>query len=286
MVEILIVIQQFTASSSHVIAKDLTDRIDPKTILLFRSLFAALIFIVWIKFGNLRKKKIEKKDYLTCLVLGILNVPINQFLFLTSIKMTGAPNVALAYAIMPAFVLIISMAFLKEKVTWRKTAGIFTAIAGTSMILFEKGIDLNSGHFAGNLLALAASVSFAFYTTIGKKMVEKYGGLYMTGITMIIGFVTYMPEYLLISPDFAPAEYIATDWLKIVFLAVMTSAFGYGLWYYALSRLDASKVAVFNNLQPIFTTVLSMIFLGHVLTPVFFVGGIIAISGVLLTQKG
>jgi drug/metabolite transporter (DMT)-like permease len=74
-------------------------------------------------------------------------------------------------------------------------------------------------------------------------------------------------------------------WAQLFYLGVITSGVGYGLWYYALSRMEASRVSVFNNLQPVLTSVLSFFIFGTVPTFMFVVGGAIAIAGVIVTQQ-
>ena len=58
------------------------------------------------------------------------------------------------------------------------------------------------------------------------------------------------------------------------------------MWYYALSRIDTAKVAVFSNGQPIVATILSVIFLDYAITGDFVIGGLMTLVGVILTQLG
>jgi drug/metabolite transporter (DMT)-like permease len=74
--------------------------------------------------------------------------------------------------------------------------------------------------------------------------------------------------------------------LQLCYLGVITSGLGYGLWYYALSKMEASKLSVFNNIQPILTTIMAFFLFGHLPSAVFVIGAMIAIVGVILTQKG
>jgi len=53
----------------------------------------------------------------------------------------------------------------------------------------------------------------------------------------------------------------------------------------ALKRIEASKVSVFNNLQPILTTILAVIFLDQQITILFVIAGTAVIFGVYLTQS-
>ncbi len=286
MVQILIFLQQLIASGTHIVAKGITHDIEPALILLFRSAMAALFYILWLSFQRQSVKKIEKKDLYKILLLGALNIPLNQFLFLQGMKYTTAPNMALAYALTPAFVLLIAVIFYKEKTSNQKLFGVGIAILGAIVVLLERGIVFTNESLLGDFLALAASLSWALYTIIGRSFSIKYGAIYSTGLAMTTGFLLYIPVFLLMPVSFQIDTITTVNWLQLIYLGVITSGIGYAIWYYALTKTEASKVAVFNNLQPVMTTILSIIFLGTFLTPFFVIGGIMIIVGVFITQRG
>lgn len=279
---LLILIQQLIASFTHIITKDLTFRHNPALILLFRCLIAGLIFCIYLIY---KKQKFEKKDIPILILLSILNIPINQFLFVVSIKFTSAPNVALAYALTPIFVLLISFPILKEKPTILKVAGILTAIIGTIMIITQNGIDLSSDTFLGDSFALLASISWGFYTVLGKKPSIKYGAINTTAFTMTCGALLYLPIFFISNNNLTQINIEVIDWLKIAYLGIFTSVIAYIIWYYALTKIEATKLSIFNNLQPVFTTLLSIILFSYAPTITFVIGGILIITGVIITQK-
>ena len=56
--------------------------------------------------------------------------------------------------------------------------------------------------------------------------------------------------------------------------------------YIVVKKMSPTKVAVFNNVQPVLTAVFAVLILGSTLSPVFIIGGIVAIAGVVMTQLG
>jgi RarD protein len=283
---ILLFFQQIIASGTHVIAKLITAEIPSPVVLFYRGEFAALGYGILIALNRKRLKVIEKKDLITLFILGAINIPINQFIFLKSITYTTAPNVALAYAMSPVFVFILAAIFYGERSSTLKMFGLITAFAGVLLVLLERGLDLSSEYFLGNVLALAASVSWAVYTVLGKNFSIKYGAIFASSLTGIAGFFLYIPIFMLLPESSNIPELSTENWLQIGYLGIVTSIFSYVIWYYALRILDASKVSVFNNLQPILTTVLSVIFLSQDVSAILIIGGLITITGVIMTQKG
>lgn len=278
-------LQQLIASGTHIIGSSLTKQVHPSVALFFRSIVVCVVYGIF--FLSFRKyvKKIEKKDYWVILIMGLFNIPLNQFLFLSSLERTSAPNVALAYALTPAFVLIIAAIFLKEKLRLLKTLGIIIAIAGTVIMISKEGFNFSSRTFQGDLLALTASLSWAIYTIIGKPISQKYGGVYANGLAMFTGTLLYQPIFLLHPVEIELASISILNWLQIFYIGAITSGAAYAIWYYALTKIEAGKVAVFNNIQPIFTTLLALWILGQDLNPNLYIGGSLIIFGVYLTQK-
>lgn len=283
---LILFLQQLIASTTHVVGKNIIHSIQPPTLLMMRAFIACLFFLTLIPVRKMKLPKIDKKDKWQIVLLGLLNVPMNQFLFFTSLKYTSAPNVALAYALSPAFVLLISVFFLKEKASWMKSLGIGIAFLGTTLILFEKGFDFSSDNFLGINLAILASISWAFYTMLGKKFVNKYGAIYTNLLAMVIGFFMFIPIFFYVKAPYNYFDFNIYQWLQILYLGIFTSGIAYILWYYALKKIDASKVSVFNNIQPVLTTILAILFLNQQISVPFVFGGLLTITGVIVTQRG
>ncbi len=285
MVYLLILLQQLLASLTHIITKGLVNTVDPMASLFIRASIISVVFGGWLVLRSNDRIRIEKKDYKTLVILSILNIPVNQLLFFLSAELTTAPNLALAYALSPAFVLVIAMFSLGEKASWPKVAGISAAFGGVVVILSERGLSFGSSYFTGNVLVLIASFSWALYTVIGKEFTTKYGAIYSTSLTMILGFVFYVPIFLFTGKSLDLGALTFDNWLQLLYLGLFASGAAYVIWYYALTKIDAGRVALFNNLQPVLTTILSIIVFGHRITEYLVIGGLLIIAGVIVAQR-
>lgn len=286
MIYFLLFIQQLISSATHIVAKSLTAEVDPSVILLYRVSIASFLFLFPLYFKREVFAKVTKKDWMLFALIGLLNIPINQFVFLESMQMTTAPNVSFAYSLVPAFVLVLSIAVYKERTTKLKIIGIIIAVVGTVLLLMNKGFDLNSVSSVGDILALLASFSWALYTLIGKPLVHKYGAIFTTGIAMIFGLLLYLPMFHFLPVEYSISDISVKNWWQIFYIGAITSFVGYSIWYYALQKLEASKVAVFNNMQPIMTVILAYFILDNTINANFVVAGVLIIAGVIITQRG
>ncbi|MCK9408177.1 MAG: DMT family transporter [Bacteriovoracaceae bacterium] len=280
----VIVFQQLIAAGTHLIAKTVTQQVDPVLLTFIRNCVSLLAMLVMF-FVREKRVKVEKSDLKHLLWLSFLAVPMNQFLYLYGIKFTLASNGALLYAMTPALVLVLSYFILKESMTKTKTAGIIIAFAGISIVVFEKGVDFSSDYAYGNLMIFCAVIAWALFAIQGKQLVKKYGAFHITVLSMIGGAVMFLPVGLFRITVYGIPEISIAHWGGILYLSIGTSVVSYILWFYALGRMDTAKVAVFANAQPILTTILAVIFLSQPVTTAFLIGGTITIGGVLLTQR-
>lgn len=281
---IVMIIQQLIASGTHLIAKTVTQEVDPFTLTFLRGIVSggALSLLFYLRE---KKVRIEKKDYPVVIWLSILAIPINQFFYLYGMKFTLAANGALLYATTPAFMLVFSRILLGEPLSIQKIIGVATAFAGVSFVIFEHGVDFSSDYFFGNVMILIAVIAWTLYAVLGKRLITKYGSFHVSSLTIITGALLFVPPGAASLTWFEMNSISFNNWLGILYLALGSSVVGYVLWYYAIGKFDTTKVAVFANAQPILTTVLAVVFLHQPVSTTFMFGGIITIAGVLITQK-
>lgn len=279
----ILVVQSLMASGTHIVAKVVVRDVEPFTLTLVRSLIsAAAMGVILLLRGKM--PRIKREDYRLVLGLSFLAIPINQFLFLLGIRYTIASNAALLYATTPIVVLLFSRAFLGEPLTRRKTIGVALGFIGVTIVVFERGVSASLEHLMGNLIIFVAVLAWALYTVFGRRMIVKYGAIEASSVTLIAGTILFIPIGLVQALAFPYETLTTSNWLQIFYLGIVTSVFAYLLWYYALGRIEAGKVALFSNLQPILTTVLAVVLLGQGVSAAFLLGGTIAIAGVAVAQ--
>ncbi|MEO6939432.1 MAG: EamA family transporter [Candidatus Kapaibacterium sp.] len=289
MIYFILFFQQFLASTTHIVAQDVTVAVDPGIVLLFRALTAStLLFLILVVKGKGLSlfRGIEKSDRMKLLVLGILNVPINQFLYLEGMRYTTPANGALLYGMTPAFVFLLALTVHRERLSMWKTFGIVIAFCGVALIMAEHGASLELDHTRGNVLVLIAVIAWSLFTFLGQPLVRKYGALRVTGLNMIIGTLIYLPFALTLFDTQSIPAINTLHWEEILYLGIIASVINYLLWFYALGKLETTKVAIFQNLQPVMTVIMALILGKAFLTTQLLAGGSLAMFGVLLVQFG
>jgi len=282
---VILFIQSLVASGTHIVAKVIVVDIEPVTLTMMRSLLAAIVLVA-VVIVRRQRRTFAKSDYKPLLLLSFLAIPVNQFLFLSAIKLTTPANASLLYAATPAAVFLLSWLTGKETITGKKGSGIAIAFVGILIVVFERGLDFRSEYTIGNALLCIAVIAWALYTIHGQPLIQKYGAFEASAVTMILGTFMFVPIGIVGVVEYDYSTLTISHWGGLLYLSLGTSILAYFLWYYALGKIEASKVAIFTNLQPILTTVLAVFLLGQTITPAFLIGGSLALLGVVLTQFG
>jgi drug/metabolite transporter (DMT)-like permease len=276
--------QTFIAIGTYLLGKEITSRLDPVTVICARSIGSALVLLLLI--AVLGPPYLPPRSlWLKLAVFGLLAGPVNQGLFLFGLSKTSAAHAALLYALTPAGVYLSGLFLKRERVAARRIVGIVIAFAGVLVLLLEKGLAEARDSLEGDLWVFMAVIAWVAVTVEGRSLTSDMGPLKTTSWMLVFagGWALLAAPWML---D-AGALLAAGPWVKagVAYLIVLSSAAAYVLWYYALSRAEASAVAVFSNLQPVGTALGAAAFLHEPLTVAMGVGGALVLVGVRYVSR-
>ncbi len=279
----VILFHQTITALTFPVAKVGLAQLDPYVYAFFRFSISCVIYLpVLIKLGVFRK--IQLKIHLRTLIIGMILIPFNQVLFLHGQSMTAASHSSLLFATIPIHIYIMAIIFLKEKATVRRTAGILIAAAGVYLILHQGDVKFGSETLKGDFLVLIAVFAWAVATIMVKPLATIYGAFKITGMALVYGSLLYLPFGFYQARAFDYSAVTHVGWLSVIYMGVVVSVLAYVLWYWLLKYLEASRLAIAQNLQPIIASTVAAIFLAEPIGPKFVIGGMIVLSGVILTE--
>jgi drug/metabolite transporter (DMT)-like permease len=280
-----LLLQTFASAGTYLFAKRVMAETGPAELAFLRFLGAGLCFALLLAATG-RRVLPPRAAAGRAALLGFIALPVNQGLFLTGLSLSSAAHAAILYALTPALVLVGARLFLGERITPPKAAGVAVAFVGVAVVLFERGLAAETGPLVGDLLVLGAVVAWAAYTILTRPLTREYGAVTGTGWAMIAGAAMTLPLGPIRATHLAQLGGLsATGWLGVAYLVAITSVVSYLLWSYALKRLEAARVAVFTNLQPVATALLSWLILGERIGLASAVGGTLVILGVTASQR-
>ena len=190
----------------------------------------------------------------------------------------------------PLFVVIGGYLFLKEKINKLQGLGIIISIFGGIII----GLSDNSGSiiqnfdpFLGNFLALIGAITVSGYLLIGRSVRQNVGNFaYMSwvyGFSTIFLFIFA----LLLNPQELINSFLFNieikNYLFFVLLAIGPSILGHTFYNFAIKDIKAAVVSIVMLGEPIITSLLAILILNEIPTPMIIFGGSIVLTGVGLT---
>jgi drug/metabolite transporter (DMT)-like permease len=282
---IILLVELFLASGTFIAGKWALIEFPPLTLAFVRSLIASAGLYTVHRFWPGRRQ-IERRDWGMFAFLGFLAVAVNQASFLYGLRLTTPTHAAIIYGATPVFVFLLAIPLIGERPTWRKFIGVIAAFAGVAVIVIGEGTAWQGRAWLGDLLILMATIAWALCTVLGKPLARKYGGVHYTAISLIWGALLFIPVGLISWGDFDLGGVTAFGWRSLLYMAIATSVIAYTIWFWALERLEATKVAVFNNAQPVITAFLSLWLMQEPIGVRLIAGGALVIFGVVLTERG
>lgn len=283
---ILLIIIALVWAGSFIVVDATVKQIQPISIAFLRFLIASPFMIISL-FLFKKNQLIKLRDLHYFIILGLSGVTFLYIFQYFGIQRTTPATSAVLINTNVIFIFILSLIFLKEKITIKKIIGIILSFIGVIFVLLSQLINENivfdDIFLTGCIFVILSALCWAIYSIIGKKIMKKYDSLLVITYVFIMGTLFFIP--------FIGANIISeisninlNGWLYLIYLSVVCSVFGYIGWYFALEKTEASKSAVYLNFIPLFAIILSF-FYGEKITIFFIIGAILIMYGVYLTQK-
>lgn len=265
---------------NYVVAKAIMPKYFSPLSIIFLRIAGTIIICLFI-FLLFVNEKVNKKDYLRLIIASLFGISLNQIMFFEGLNLTTPIDSAIIMTINPIIVLVFSFIFLKDKITILKLLGILLGIIGAVMIILGKGdISFNSDTFTGNVLIFINATSFALYLIVIKPLMNKYHPITIMLWTFTLGFIFSFPFTIkpLINTNFS---IIPSDiWLGLAYIVIGSTFLGYLLYNYSLRVLSPTIVSYFIYLQPLFSTITTMIVFGDKPGIIDFISAFLIFSGV------
>lgn len=236
-------------------------------------------------------RKIMSHNWRDELNLCICGVCAGSLYFITenyALTMTTTGNVSLLASVSPIFTTILVAAIFRTKIGIGAAVGSIIAFAGVFCIIFSHGESLEINP-AGDLLALSASLCWAVYTIVVKKLIPRYNSLFITRKMFFYGVVTALPLlFLQHEPfhlrallDISNPVYLA----NFLFLAVMCSLGAYLIWSESMKVLGPVTTNNYLYGQPLVTMIAAYIVLGEKIFLLGYIGCVLIIGGLVIADK-
>ena len=269
---------------SFVATKIALESIPTFTLILARFALAGCVFLILMVLRGF--PRLTLKDHGKVILIALCE-PGLYFTFETiGLQHTTAPMASLIIATTPVAVLVLAAVFLGERTRLVGIVGMGTSLAGIAILItgdphFTWSV---SGHLLGDLLIFGAVLSAAFYMVCARSLGKNRSALEFTGLQTIYGALLFVPAFLWELPEVQWAEMSTRSVAAVGFLTLFATIGAFLCYNHALTRLPATRAAIFINGIPVVTALSAWVLLGERLTVVQMSGGIMVLAGVFLTN--
>ena len=265
----------------------------PVAIFLLRFImaYAGIWILTLIQKGNTKLWNSWKEE-LIFLFLGVTGGSLYFLTENTALAYTQACNVAFLVCVAPVFTALFTLIYRKfghgrfvdglEKVRLGLplVGGTLLALAGMALVIFD-GTKLELS-LAGDLLSLGAALCWALYSLFMGQMTREYGAVYATRKVFFYGLLTILPFLGATGDSFTPAVLgQPVVWGNLLFLGLIASLACFIIWNLVMDRLGNVTSTNYVYLNPVFTLITAMIFLGERMSPMAALGSAAILLGVI-----
>ena len=283
-VHVILLLGQICFASLPVVGRmALLGHLPPAGIVLVRMCGGAIVFTIVARVRTRGSLAIARRDIPFLIFCALLGVAANQELFIHGLARSTATNASVLGATIPVFTALAAIALGREPARMRRLIGIAIAVAGAALLVGIENLSIRSDTVAGSAMVLANSFCYGTYLVIVRPLAERYDPIALLALMFVAGVPMVAP--LGIDAWAAAPPLTAGDIATLAFLVAVPTVGAYTLIQTALKTAEASLVAVYVNLQPLFAALGAYVLLGEQPTLRTAGCGLIVLAGVWLAAK-
>jgi len=224
----------------------------------FRLLGGAALF--WFFSLFVPSEHVPWRDRLMFVGAAVFGLVCNQCCFTIGLSMTSPVNASIVTTSMPVFAMMMSALILREPITAMKAGGVALGCVGAVTLVLTSAAadDARVGDLRGDLLCLAAQLSYAFYLSMFNPLIRRYSSFTINKWMFLWASVMLLPFGL---PHVAQADLAAVsagEWTGAAYVVVIGTFACYLLMMNGQRTLRPTVVSSYNYVQPVVSVAVSL----------------------------
>lgn len=211
-------------------------------------------------------------------LIAAVGIVIFQLCFFEAVSRTGvALGTIVAICTAPVIAGLLGAVFQKERLTRNWLIASAMAISGC-ILLTVAGSDLKIDT-SGIFLATAAGLGYAVSLVGSKTVVANHSPVLGIAVILCVGAVLVFPR--LVMEDLSPV-FTARGLTVVLYLGLVATAASYLLLAKGLSVVPVSRTALLMLVEPLTGSLLGVLVLGEMFTPLSGAGSLLIFSGLVV----
>jgi len=283
---VVLILANVVYGSSYAVSRVVLEHMGPATLSFCRLAIGSLVLVPLALAQRREDRPLSRSDRWSIFWMGLSGFAAAFAFGNWGLRLSTATNAALLITVEPVSLILLSPLVLGERLTRREGVGALLTVVGATVVVLN-GIPgatvAIAPHWRGDLLLVLSGAAYAGYSLFGRDVLARHRAVPVTAWSILWGLVVMAP--------FTAAEWAAgerPEWTQTViigtlYLGIVITALGYLIWNWALERVEAPRLAIFVNIQPLAGALLGVVALRETLTLYTVAGGVLILIGVHTT---
>ena len=280
---VVLIVANVVYGSSYAVSRVVLEHMGPGTLSFCRLAIGSLVLVPLALAQRREDRPLSRSDRWSIFWMGLSGFAAAFAFGNWGLRLSTATNAALLITVEPVSLILLSPIVLGERLTRREGVGALLAVVGATVVVLN-GIPGASvaiaPHWRGDLLLVLSGVAYAGYSLFARDVLARHRAVPVTAWSILWGLVVMAPftaaEWAAGErPEWTPAAIIGT-----LYLGLVITALGYLIWNWGLERVEAPRLAIFVNIQPLAGALLGVVALREALTIYTVAGGVLILIGV------
>jgi drug/metabolite transporter (DMT)-like permease len=278
---LLLIIAIICWAGNFVVGRAVNGLVPPVGLAFWRWLGSTLVIAAFAVPRLRQDWPVVRSQIRIVLLLSLLGIAIFNTLIYTGLQYTTAINASLMQSAQPVVIIILSFLLFRDTVTTRQMVAVAISLVGVMTIITRgdvavlRALSLN----AGDLIVLVAVLSYASYTTLLRRR-PRIHPLSFLFVIFSIGTVMMLPLYLWEGLAGHPMRLNLVTLGAVGYVVFFPAILAYFCYNRGVELIGANRAGHFFHLQPVFGTLLAMLFLGEQFQLFHAVGMALILSGI------
>lgn len=256
--------------------------IEPTTLSAGRALSAFVILLVYLALFRRDLLRVKHTDLPFLIVFGVVGLAGVHYTYFKTISLTGVATAILLEYLAPVIVLLVSVLFLKHRLSWSLPAGVALSVTGCALVVGAIGGEGLVVSPAGVAWGLASAAFFAAYSLMGSVAARRFSPF--TTLVYALGFAT---AFWLVVLGPAPVLGVFTNaatTAAVFFVAVVSTVIPFSAFLVALKWIPPTNATVTSTVEPVIAGIGAFLLFGESLTVLQLVGGAFVLAAIAVVQ--
>ena len=244
-------------------------------------MLAAVVFCVIQLVKDPKGFRFSLRDIPLFLGLGLGSILFFTVCYFTAISMMTLSTAAILLYTSPIWIMLMSLLFFHEKLTWRKVLALILAFGGCVLV---SGISGGGLTVIGLLIGLGSGIGYGLYSILGTVALRRYSPYTVTTWTFIIAAIG---SILISHPADMVAKFAAAPSLPSLLgfsllTALVTAVIPFLAYTLGLRSVEASKAGILATVEPMVATLIGIFVFSEPLTLMSGLGVLLILAAVVI----